>query len=200
MIFKIENSINEQVILNGQARAYGLEVLLKKNEGKFQGWLAYTLSKSEQQTKGRNNQELGINNGAWYNTPYDKTHDVSLTGTYLHNEKLRFNANFILQTGQPTTFPNGQYEYNGIRIPNYELRNSSRLPNYHRLDVSVNYKPNPTSEKRWKTEWVFSVYNIYNRMNASSITFRQNTETSNNEAFRLSIFGIIPSVTLNFKY
>ena len=196
----IANNAIEQVILNGKARAYGLEVLLKKNEGRVQGWLAYTLSKSEQKTEGRTLLESGINDGEWYNTPYDKTHDISLTGTFLYNKKLKLNANFIYQTGQPTTFPNGQYEFNGITIPNYESRNSSRLPHYHRLDLSVNYTPKPASEKRWKTEWVFSLYNVYNRMNAASISFRQNRDTGNNEAYRLSIFGIIPSVTYNFKF
>lgn len=196
----IANNAIEQVILSGKARAYGLEILFRKNEGNLKGWIAYTLSKSEQTTEGRTPSESGINNGNWYNTPYDKTHDISLTASYELNKKWTFSSNFIFQTGQPTTFPNGQYEYNGITIPNYEPRNSSRLPNYHRLDLSAIYKPKPNSTKRWKTEWVFSVYNAYNRKNAASITFRENRNTGVNEANRLSIFGIIPSVSYNFKF
>ncbi|TVZ59394.1 outer membrane receptor protein involved in Fe transport [Flavobacteriaceae bacterium MAR_2010_105] len=196
----IANNAIEQVILNGEARAYGIELLFKKNEGKLKGWLAYTLSKSEQQTKGRTPFETGINNGQWYKTPYDKTHDISLTGSYALNEKWTFNANLLFQTGQPSTFPNGQYQYNGISIPTYESRNSSRLPNYHRLDISGIYTPKKLQSKRGKTEWVFSIYNIYNRKNAASITFRENRNSGNNEAVRLAIFGIIPSVSYNFKF
>ena len=196
----IANNAIEQVILNGEARAYGFELLLRKNEGNFKGWIAYTLSKSEQRTPGRSPIETGINNGNWYKTPYDKTHDISVTASYKVNDKWTLNSNFLLQTGQPVTFPNGQYEYNGITIPNYESRNSSRLPSYHRLDISANYIPKPNSLKRWKSEWVFGIYNIYNRKNAASITFRENQTTGNNEALRLALFGIIPSVSYNFKF
>jgi hypothetical protein len=196
----IANDNIEQVILNGKSRAYGLEILFKKTEGRFKGWFAYTLSKSEQKTEGRTTIETGINNGEWYKTPYDKTHDVSITTSYDLNKKWTLSSNFIFQTGQPTTYPNGQYEYNGINIPNYEARNSSRLTAYHRLDVSATYVPKPNSKKRWKGEWVFGIYNIYNHKNAASISFRENQDTGNNEALRLAIFGAIPSVSYNFKF
>lgn len=196
----IANDNIEQVILNGKSRAYGLEVLFKKTEGRFKGWFAYTLSKSEQKTEGRTALETGINNGEWYKTPYDKMHDVSLTTSYDLNKKWTLSSNFIFQTGQPTTYPNGQYEYNGINIPNYEARNSSRLPAYHRLDVSATFVPKPNSKKRWKGEWVFGIYNIYNQKNAASISFRENQDSGNNEALRLAIFGAIPSVSYNFKF
>jgi len=196
----IANNAIEQVILNGKARAYGLELLLKKNEGKFKGWLAYTLSKSEQQTEGRTPTELGINNGNWYRTPYDKTHDVSFTGSYELNNKWKFNTNFLLQTGQPATFPNGQYVYNGISIPNYSARNSDRLPSYNRLDFSATYSPKPEKIRGWQSYWVFGIYNVYNRKNAASIAFGQNEETKLNEATQFSIFGIVPSISYNFKF
>ncbi len=195
----IANNAIEQVILNGKARAYGLEFLLRKNEGRFKGWLAYTLSKSEQQTKGRTPNEIGINNGNWYNTPYDKTHDISLTGSYKLNDKWEINSNFLFQTGQPATFPNGQYIYNGINIPNYGARNKNRLPAYNRLDISLKYQPKQVKNKNWQSHWVFGIYNIYNRRNAQSINFSQNTTTGFNEATRLSIFGIVPSISYNFK-
>ncbi|MFG6687598.1 carboxypeptidase-like regulatory domain-containing protein [Mariniflexile sp. HNIBRBA6329] len=196
----IANNAIEQIILNGRAKAYGLELLLRKNEGKFKGWLAYTLSKSEQQTKGRTPTEIGINNGRWYNTPYDKTHDISFTGSYNLNEKIKFNTNFLFQTGQPSTFPNGQYFYNGVSIPIYNPRNSDRLPAYNRLDLSVTYTPKPEKVKGWQTYWAFGIYNVYNRKNAASISFGQNEVTRANEAYRLSIFGIVPSVSYNFKF
>jgi len=196
----IANNAIEQVILNGKARAYGLEVLFRKNEGNFQGWIAYTLSKSEQQTKGRTPEETGINNGSWYNTPYDKTHDISITASYKLSDTWSFSSNFLFQTGLPATFPNGQYDYNGISIPIYEARNSSRIPTYHRLDLSAKYIPKGNANKKWKTEWVFGVYNAYNRKNASSISFRENRMTGANESLKLSIFGIIPSISYNFKF
>ena len=196
----IANNAIEQVILNGKARAYGLEVLLRKNKGNFKGWIAYTLSKSEQKTEGRSAEETGINNGDWYNTPYDKTHDISITGSYKLNDKWTFGSNLLFQTGQPTTFPNGQYVYNGLSIPSFDSRNSTRLPSYHRLDISATYTPKPNSTKRWKGEWVFGIYNIYNKKNATSITFRQDRMTGVNEALRLSIFGIVPSISYNFKF
>ena len=196
----IANNAVEQILLNGQARAYGLEVLFRKNKGQFQGWLAYTLSKSEQRTPGRTAEETGINNGNWYNSPWDKTHDISLTGQYELSKKWSFGANFIFQTGRPTTFPEGQYVYDGLVIPVYEARNSSRLSAFHRMDFSATWTPKPEITKRWKGEWVFSIYNVYDRKNAASISFKENTDIRQNEAVRLSIFGIIPSVTYNFKF
>ncbi|WGF92622.1 TonB-dependent receptor [Aequorivita marisscotiae] len=196
----IANNAIEQILLNGEARAYGLEVLFKKNTGKLQGWIAYTLSKSEQRTPGRSAIETGINNGEWYNSAWDKTHDISITGQYELTNKWSFGTNFIFQTGIPTTYPEGQYSYNGVVVPVYEARNKSRLSTFNRLDLSATWTPKPESTKRWKGEWVFSIYNVYNRKNAASISFRENTDIRQNEAVRLSIFGIIPSVTYNFKF
>src|SRR5690606_9109246 len=196
----IANNHIEQVVLNGRARSYGLEVLLRKNFGKLTGFASYTLSKSEQQTPGRNAQETGINNGEWYRASYDKLHNLSVTASYQLNEKWSFGGIFTVQSGKAATFPNGQYVYGGIVVPTYESRNASRLPAYHHLDLSATYLPKPDKKKGWQGEWVFSVYNLYNRMNAASINFRQNEDTGANEAVRLSIFGIIPSVTYNFKF
>jgi TonB dependent receptor/CarboxypepD_reg-like domain/TonB-dependent Receptor Plug Domain len=196
----IANNAIEQVILNGHAKAYGLEVLFKKNEGRLNGWVAYTLSKSQQQTKGRTPNELGINNGDWYNTPHDRTHDVSITASYKYSEKWKLNTNFLIQTGRPTTYPNSQYIYNGISVPNFEPRNSNRLPSYHRLDISTTYTPKPDKNEGWQSYWVFGLYNAYNRRNAASISFGNNETTRVNEAVRLSIFGIVPSISYNFKF
>tara|TARA_Y100000815_G_scaffold200776_1_gene184396 strand:+ start:1535 stop:3937 length:2403 start_codon:yes stop_codon:yes gene_type:complete len=196
----IANDAIEQVILSGEARAYGLELLFRKNEGRFTGWLAYTLSKSEQRTPGRTTLETGINMGQWYNTPYDKTHDLSVYGSFELNEKWSFNANFIYQTGQPTNYPIGQFEFEDMTVPYYGLRNKERLPDYHRLDISAILTPKRNKRKKIQSEWVFSIYNAYSRKNAASINFRENEDTGRNEAIRTSIFGIIPSVTYNFKF
>ncbi len=196
----IANKAIEQVILNGKLRSYGLEIMFRKNEGKLNGWISYTLSKSEQQTPGRTTMEAGINNGNWYNSVYDKLHNIAITSSYNLNEKWSFGANFALQTGQPVTYPNGQYEYLGITIPSYDLRNENRLPAYHHLDIAATLTPRKNSDRNWKGEWVFSIYNLYNRKNAASINFRQNTDTTNNEAVKTSIFGVVPAVSYNFKF
>lgn len=196
----VANEAIEQVILNGKSRAYGLELLVKKNTGRLTGFLAYTLAKSEQQTPGRNATETGINSGEWYKTPYDRLHDMSISALYELNKKWSFGAIFTLQSGRPTTYPNGYYDYQGIKIPNYGLRNEERLPLYHHLDISAVLTPTKNKDRKWQGEWVFSFYNIYNRKNAASISFRQDKDSAVNEAVRLSIFGIIPSVTYNFKF
>lgn len=196
----IGNNTIETEILNGEARAYGLEFLVRKTKGKFTGWLAYTISKAEQRTPGGASGGLGINDGDWYNSPYDRTHDVSITGSYKLNDKWTFGANMIYQTGRPVTYPNGQYEYEDLTIANYSKRNSDRLTAYHRIDISATWTPNRRPDKRWKGEWVFGIYNLYNRKNAASISFGQNRETGVNEATRTAIFGIVPSVSYNFKF
>jgi hypothetical protein len=196
----IANEAIERVVLNGQARAYGLEVLFRKNTGRFKGWLSYTLSRTEQKVEGRTAIETGINNGEWYKTGFDKLHNLAIVANYKWTEKWRFSANLIFQTGQPVTFPDGQYEYEGITVPNFSERNENNLPSYHRLDVSATLTPNKNKKRKWQAEWVFGIYNLYNRQNAASITFRQNDETASNEAIRLSIFGIVPSATYNIKF
>ncbi len=190
----------EREILSGESRAYGLEFLFRKNKGRLKGWLAYTISKAESKTPGGTAGGLGINDGKWYNAAFDRTHDVSMTGSYKLNEKWTFGSNFILQSGRPVTYPNAQYSYQGLTIANYSERNTSRLPAFHRLDVSATYIPNRKPNRRWKGEWVFGIYNVYSRKNAAAISFAQNRETGNNEATRTSIFGIVPSVSYNFKF
>ena len=116
------------------------------------------------------------------------------------NPKWSFGGNFILQSGQPVTFPNGQYQYQGLVIPSYGGRNEDNLPLYHHLDLSATYVPKPDKRKGWQGEWVFSIYNVYNRYNAASYNFGQNATTGLSEAKKMSIFGIIPGVTYNFKF
>lgn len=196
----IANEAIEQVLLAGKTRAYGLEVMLKKNVGKLSGWISYTLSRSEQLTPGRTPLESGINNSQWYKTGWDKTHNLYITGSYKLNEKWSFGSIFTYQTGQPATFPTAQYQYQGINVPVYGNRNQNNLPAYHRVDISATLNPTKNKNRKWKGEWVFSIYNLYGRKNAASINFRQNKDSGFNEAVRLSIFGIVPSVTYNFKF
>lgn len=194
-----QNTI-ETEILNGEARAYGLEFLLRKSKGDFTGWLAYTISKAEQRALGGAAGGPGINNGNWYNSAQDRTHDISLTSSYKLSNKWIFGSNLIFQTGRPVTFPTGQYTYEDLTIASFSGRNSNRLTAYHRLDISATWTPNRKPNKKWKGEWVFGIYNVYNRRNAASISFGQNRETGVNEATRTAIFGVVPSVSYNFKF
>ncbi|SHL36572.1 TonB-dependent Receptor Plug Domain [Chitinophaga jiangningensis] len=196
----IANKAIERVLLNGEARAYGLELMLKKNTGRLTGWLSYTLSRAEQRTPGRNADEPGINNGEWYRANYDKTHNLSLTAAYQATSKWSFGGNFTYQTGKAATYPVGKYQYQDITIANYGIRNGNSLPAYHHLDLSATYIPKPDSKKKWKGEWIFSIYNVYGRNNTAAVLFEQNKETGASEAKRISIFGIIPGVTYNFSF
>jgi hypothetical protein len=196
----IANNAIEQIVLSGKSRAYGLEILFKKNREKLRGWISYTLSRSEQKTEGRTPTEVGINNGDWYKTSWDKLHNLSLTGIYIPNKKWSFGSIFSLQTGQPISYPNGQYNYQGVSIPSYSKRNTNNLPIYHRLDISATLTSKSKHYRKYQDEWVFGIYNVYNRKNAASINFKQNVDSGNNEAVRLSIFGIIPSISYNFKF
>ncbi|WP_027379101.1 TonB-dependent receptor [Chryseobacterium daeguense] len=196
----IANKNIEQVMLNGESRAYGLELMAKKNTGKLTGWLSYTLSRAEQRTPGRNANEPGINNGEWYRANYDKTHNFSLTAAYQLTKKWSFGGIFTYQTGKAATYPNAKYQYQDITIASYGERNANSIPAYHHLDLSATWTPKPDSQKRWKGEWVFSIYNVYGRSNAAAVNFGQNLDTGLSEARKMSIFGIIPSVTYNFKF
>ncbi len=198
LIFK-ENIETE--LIAGLGRAYGLEVLFRKNNGKLTGWIAYTWARTERLIKGQFVGEQ-INSGEWFPSNYDKTHDISIVATYQINEKWDVGAVWVFQTGRPITPPSGRGEFEGIVYPIYFDRNSARTPNFHRLDLSANYTPNPKPDGKWESSWAFSIYNAYNRRNPYSVFFRQNQDLSFvTEAIQLSIFGsIVPAVTYNFKF
>jgi hypothetical protein len=190
----ILNNTLETEILKGDGRAYGIELYLKKNTGPFTGWISYTLSRVEKRVQGINDQDPGINNGRYYPANYDKLHDLSITGMYRLNENWSFSANFIYATGRPITFPTGRYQYANLVLAHYEGRNGSRMPDYHRLDIAA------TLHSKLGGDWIFSIYNVYNRMNASSITFQSNEEAPIvTEAVRTTIFGFVPSITYSFS-
>jgi len=195
----IANEAVEQIILNGEERAYGMELLVKKNKGNFTGWLSYTLSKAEQRTPGRNLDEPGINNGNWYRANHDRRHNLAITTNYELNKRWSFGANFNFQSGRATTYPEGYFDYLDAQFPIFNERNKASLPAYHRLDLSATYVPKKNENRKFQSEWNFSIYNVYNRENANSMTFRQN-EQGVNESTQLSIFGIIPSITYSFKF
>jgi hypothetical protein len=201
------NNSPENILLNGSARSYGIELMVKKSDGRLTGWISYTLSKAERKTPGINGGR-GINNGQYYSTNYDKPHNLAVTSNYKINARWSIAVNFIFQSGRPITYPESKYTFGGLSIPEYSERNAQRLPLYHRLDVAVTLKGKET-KKRLKGQWVFGIYNIYNRLNAANITFRETVSTTGknyevgtglNKAYRLTYFGITPSVTYEFKF
>lgn len=186
------NEFLEGELLYGIGRAYGLEFIIKKKTGKLTGWFGYTLSKTERQVD-------GINNNEWYFAKQDRTHDLSIVGIYDISKTLSVSALFVFYTGNAVTFPSGKYEVNGETIYSFTERNASRMPNYHRLDLSLTWYTKNT--EKYESSWNFSIYNAYGRENAYSITFRQNEEDpTKTEAVQTSLFRWIPAITYNFKF
>lgn len=187
------NQYMEGDLLYGIGRAYGLEGYLRKNTGKLHGWISYTLAKSERQFD-------EIDAGQWFRARQDRTHDISVVGMYELSKKWTLGATFVYYTGNAVTFPSGKYEVDGKTMFYYTERNGYRMPNYHRLDLAATYEP-VSSKKRFQSSWTFGVYNAYNRRNAYIIDFRENEINTNvTEAYKIALFGIIPSVTWNFKF
>ena len=189
------NQFLEGDLLDGRGRAYGLEIMLKKKEGKFNGWLSYTLARTERQVD-------GINNNDWYPSRFDQTHNLSLTAFYDLSKRVSLSANFALISGTPTTFPTTRFIQQGYIIPNdaFGSRNNVRIPSYHRLDVSATLKGKKNHQRRWNNEWVFSIYNLYSKRNPFSI-FTRLGENGVTEAVRLSVVGnFIPSISYNFNF
>ncbi|MBX2966928.1 MAG: TonB-dependent receptor [Cyclobacteriaceae bacterium] len=200
------NEYLEGDLLSGDGRAYGLELYLQKKTGRLNGWIAYTLGRSELLVN-------GINRGEWYPARFDQTHNVKVTGFYDVSERFSLSANFTLLSGTPTTFPTSRYIIQDILIPYNanETRNNVRLPAFHRLDVSARLegkKVNRKGKLRKNTDyWVFGLYNVYGRKNPFSIYFSQNDEripsgqAIESKARQLSIIGtVIPSVSYNFHF
>jgi outer membrane receptor for ferrienterochelin and colicin len=185
----------ETELLRGKGYAYGLELYAKKQEGRLTGWLSYTLSKSMREIP-------GINNNKAYPSSYDRTHNVSLVANYELARRLTLSSTWVFSTGNPTSYPIAKYDVQGNTIYFYADRNSNRIPDYHRLDLSLNYDFKKNDRRKFKQSLNFSVYNVYARRNAYSVTFRQNEDNPNvSEATRLSIIGsVIPSITYNFNF
>jgi len=188
------NKYMEGEMLIGKGWSYGVELLIKKTSGKLTGWASYTLSKAMREIN-------GINNDNPYASPYDRPNDISIVANYLLNRNFSVGITWVYSTGQPVTFPVGRFEYNNTIIPVYSDRNSYRMPDYHRLDLSVTYKPNNKNSKKWHNEFNVSIYNAYNRHNAYMINFKSEPSTPDITYAEMTyLFGIIPSFTYNFKF
>jgi hypothetical protein len=187
----------EAELLQGNGRAYGFEFYVKKTRGKINGWISYTLARTERKI-------IGISNDQWFPSKFDRTHNLNVVASYEPNKRWNFGANFVFYSGTPATFPTSKLEIQGYTLPynSTGLRNNFRITPYHRLDLSATFFPKKNLKRRWQSNWVFAVYNAYNRRNAFAIYFKSDkTDPTQTSAIRYSVIGsFIPAVTYNFKF
>lgn len=178
----------------GKGYSYGIETLVRKNEGRFGGWISYSYSRSFRKV-------AEINGGKEYRSPYDKPHTVNVVTSYDLTKRLTFSATWIYATGLPVTFPTGRAVLNNAIIPIYSERNGYRMPDYHRLDVSITLKDKQKPGRKWQSELNLSVYNLYNRHNAWAINFVQDMNDQNiTYAEKTYLFAVIPALTYNIRF
>jgi hypothetical protein len=189
-------------LMQGRGRAFGAEFYVKKTRGRFNGWVSYTLARTERLVE-------GLNNGNWFPARFDQTHNLNVVMFYETGKRTSLSANFAFASGTPANFPANRFEWQGYAVPHNPAneRNNLRIPAYHRLDLSLRLEGKKKEGKKKEDYWVFSVYNMYAKRNPFSIYFRQALERAQpgqpvkTEAIRVSIFGtIIPSVAYNFKF
>ena len=185
----------------GDAWAYGLEFFLNKAKGKLTGTASYTWSKSMRKVE-------GVNHGIEFPSNHDRRNVVNLQAAYDFSDKWVFGGTFTFSTGRPLTLPAGKYEYGNYNPDVLTERNAYRLPPFHRLDLSATLNPRKNATRRWKGQWVFSVYNVYNRKNPFTIYTRTKQDKDGNilgdgtekEARLIYLFPVLPSVTYNLKF
>lgn len=187
----------ENEFVYGKGRAYGIEFFLRKKKGRLNGWIGYTLSKTERWYD-------GIENGRVYPAVFDRPHDLVIVGSYQINKNWQLSSNFIYATGRAYTPIQSLFIINGRPNVEYGPRNSSRLDDYHRLDLSITYDNRAKHKKQFYSSWVFSIYNIYNRKNPFFLytDLNSNILTGNAKAraVKVSIFTLIPSIVWNFYW
>jgi len=177
----------------GKGRSYGAELLVRKNVGKFTGWISYTYSRSFRTVK-------GINLGLEYRSPYDRPHNIVVVANYEISPRYSVALNWIYNTGKPVTYPFGQYTIGNVTYAVYNgRRNQSRYPDYHRLDVSFTCKLGKLDNKKWQSELNVSVYNAYARHNTWAITFDKGPNGSI-ATKNMYLFSAVPSISYNFKF
>lgn len=182
----------ESQLVYGTGRAYGVEFFLKKKYGRFNGWIGYTLSRTERRFD-------VINSGNYYPATQDRTHDLSAVGIYKLNNRWSFSSTFVYESGNAVTFPNGKYEIGGLTTYYYSQRNGEREPSTNRLDIGATLEGKP--HKKYHSSWTFGIYNLYAHRNPYAITFRDSkTNPGTTEAVETSLFGRVPSITWNFKF
>ncbi|GAB3696061.1 TonB-dependent receptor [Spirosoma flavus] len=185
-------------LLRAQGRAYGVEVSVQKTSGLLTGLVAYTYSRTLARVPSPF-PNVQINGGNWYPSTFDRPHNLTIATQWKWSRGWTFGTNFVYTSGRPTTYPDGTYRLNGVKVLDYSQRNADRIPDYHRLDVSFTKDGRRTIGQRHYSNWSISFYNVYAHKNPYSIYFqRVNTTT---KSYQLSVFGtIIPSLSWNFTF
>jgi hypothetical protein len=199
------NPYLETGLLDASGINYGVEFYLKKNLGSLEGWLSYTFSRSLKKTSGKYADEI-INNNTWYPSNYDIPHDLTLMVTYHLNRRWKIAGTFKYNSGRSITLPEYKYLIDDEWVIQFSDRNKYRLPDYHRLDLSISRDESLRIKKRWKGSWTFSVINVYGRNNAYSIFYAKQKMSAENDyrlfsLNKLYIIGIpFPTLTYNFIF
>lgn len=193
------NQYPETMLLQGINRSWGIEAMLSKKKGEVTGWISYTLARSQNRVSEGASFSEQVNYGTWYRANYDRPHTVNATVVINQGKYNDFSFNFTYSTGRPFSVPNGYVKFDDKIFPFYNVRNNERIPDYHRLDFAWNIYQPSMKDRRWKSHWSVTVYNLYARRNPYSIFF---TARGNGlEAKKLVIFGSpIFSLTYNFKF
>ncbi len=192
------NETLETEVIQGVGKAYGAELLLKKHRGKFNGWISYTYSRSFYKMKSDFSEET-INNGNYFPSNFDKPHNLNIISNFKITERFSLSGNFIYQTGRPVTIPEGKYIFNNAEFVIYSDRNAYRIPDYYRLDLSLNIEGTHKIKKLAHSFWNISVYNVLGRNNPYSVFFV--TDNGEVKAYQSSIFAVpVPTITYNLKF
>jgi hypothetical protein len=193
--------LNQQLetdVVTARGKAYGLELMIKKSLGRLNGWLSYTYSRSFLQTKSEFESE-NINDGEFYPSNYDKPHAINFIGNYKISRRVNFSLNTVYSTGRPITLPVAKFEIGGASRIFYSERNQYRIPDYFRMDASLNLEGNHKIKKLAHSSLTLAVYNLTARRNAYSVFFT--SENGIIKGYKLSVFGqAIPTITYNFKF
>jgi hypothetical protein len=193
------------VLLNASGASYGVEVFIKKSMGSLEGWLGYTWSRSIKKTSGVYSDEI-INDNTWYPSSFDIPHDLTVMATYHLNRRWQVSGTFKYNSGRAVTLPEYKYIIDNEYVIQFSDRNKYRLPDYHRLDLSITMGESLRLKKKWKGSWTLSVINVYGRNNAYSVFYEKNTMSSQNDyrLFSLNKLYIIgqplPTLTYNFTF
>jgi hypothetical protein len=194
----IMNKYIEEDVVNVIGKAYGLELLVKKTDGRVRWSVGYTYARTFIKSISHLSEEI-INSGKWFPANFDKPNDLVLTLNYLISRRLSFSSNYTWSTGRPITYPESIYQMDDIVLVHYSERNKYRIPDYYRLDVSLRFSGNLKSHRIAHPNWTFSVYNLLGRQNVYSIYFKN--EGNVIKGYKMSVFGrAIPSVTFSFDF
>jgi hypothetical protein len=188
----------ETQVLQGNQKAYGMEIFIKRSRKKLEGWISYTYSRSIVQINGNNTWEK-INNGNAYPSNYDIPNVLNVLATYHFNRRVTVSSDITYQTGKPVTYPTSIYYINGNQYMDYSARNEYRIPDYFRIDASVTIEGNLKRYKSIHSSWMLSVYNLTGRANANSVFFKTDSGGTV-KSYKYSVIGVpFFSITWVFK-